>query len=1051
MRIIWFFSFLLSFQPAFSQIYNFRNYNIDDGLPQSQINTILQDHNGYLWFGTNGGGLGKFDGKRFQIYNNESGLTGNQINTLFEDSDGIIWIGTEDGLCSYNGTEFNSYKTRVEEESNYILNITSDGGGNLFIGNSKGILKFDGKKFIDFPLKNDLKGLYITSSYKDLNGSVWFGTAGHGVFRMNKSGMQKFGEQEGIRDQFINTISQDANGNLLAGTNNGIFIFMDGRFSPWRENEIFGGKLIKKIFYASNNVFWIGTQNGIFLSNSKTTIEFRQENGLVNDDINSIYEDREGLIWIATSSGISKFDNQKFVSYSPFHNSKSNIITYIFQDSDKKFWFGSWNNGVSSYSGNNFRNYNFPEFPSKKQVSSIIEVRSREIWISTLGDGIFVYDGKVFKKLLEPEGISFQFARHLFKDSRERIWISTNGNGVFLYENGVYTKFGREDGLLSDYIYSVSEDRNHHIWICLSNGITKYDGNQFKNYSIKSGLLGREVVQAIADSRNTIWLATEKGLYYSRNQKFEAFTMADGLLSDQITSLGIEEGKLILGTIKGLMVINLIEFYKTGKLALRKFTKDEGFMGVECSQNSIFRDLEGNFWIGTIKGVTCFNPSLDYNNKVLPKTHISRVELFFENINWKDYTDSIDLKTSLPHDLKLEYYNNHLTFQYTGISNTVPEKVKYKFFLVGFDKEWSPETNRKDAVYSNIPPGKYNFKVIASNNDGAWNNVPSEFSFTVLAPFWKTWWFYLICFGGITLFIYALIFFRERNLLEQRFALEEKVNKRTRQLNDEKGIVEKQNEVINKKNKDITDSINYAKRIQESILPPFEKITRFFPDSFILFKPRDIVSGDFYWFNKKNRKAIIGAIDCTGHGVPGAFMSMIGNTLLNEIVNERNIIRPDLILTQLNLGIKKVLTQNEAEFQSRDGMDVSICAVDLDERYLEFAGANQNLYIVSGQNVETIKGDIYSIGGIEPEGSLFTNHRVDIKNDTCIYLQTDGFEDQFGDMEKKKFLSQRYKNLLLEINRLEMGRQKMFIEQAFIDWKGSQRQVDDILIIGIRF
>lgn len=271
------------------------------------------------------------------------------------------------------------------------------------------------------------------------------------------------------------------------------------------------------------------------------------------------------------------------------------------------------------------------------------------------------------------------------------------------------------------------------------------------------------------------------------------------------------------------------------------------------------------------------------------------------------------------------------------------------------------------------------------------------------------------------------------------------------------------------KNKDITDSINYSKRIQDASLSPKELKYKLFQDIFVLFKPKDIVSGDFYWYTEKDGKKLIASCDCTGHGVPGALMSMLGNNILNRIVNEKGITSPDEILNQLHKEVRKELNQGEHS-GSKDGMDIALVVFNT-ENEIEFAGAQRPLWIIkktedAGMKFENdplqqlinkdyqlieIKADKFSIGGTQTETErIFTKHKIILSKGDSIYIFSDGFVDQFGGSEGKKFMSKRFKDLLLVNYSVPMMDQEKNIIKAFESWKGSREQVDDILVIGIK-
>lgn len=274
--------------------------------------------------------------------------------------------------------------------------------------------------------------------------------------------------------------------------------------------------------------------------------------------------------------------------------------------------------------------------------------------------------------------------------------------------------------------------------------------------------------------------------------------------------------------------------------------------------------------------------------------------------------------------------------------------------------------------------------------------------------------------------------------------------------------LQERNTEIEKQRNDITASISYAKRIQTAILPEMNKVKQFLPSSFVLYKPRDIVSGDFYYFatlqeaealhhdgtRQLSEKIILAAVDCTGHGVPGAFMSMIGDAMLNQIVNIQRISSPDRILNELHKGIRLMLKQQEGE--NRDGMDISICTIDLQSKVMEFAGARNAMYLIQNQELKEIKADRFSIGGYQQEKERIFNKSI-IKLDvpTTFYLSTDGYKDQFGSEEGKKFSARRFKELLLQIHHLDSQEQHRILESTFEEWKGRELQIDDVLVIGV--
>lgn len=296
---------------------------------------------------------------------------------------------------------------------------------------------------------------------------------------------------------------------------------------------------------------------------------------------------------------------------------------------------------------------------------------------------------------------------------------------------------------------------------------------------------------------------------------------------------------------------------------------------------------------------------------------------------------------------------------------------------------------------------------------------------------------------------HALLKMRDE-LAESERILEQKVIERTKEVVRQKEEIERQSEKLEELYKDVTDSIRYAKRLQDSILPQDSFIQRVLPNSFVLFKPKDIVSGDFYWFSETENKVVFTAVDCTGHGVPGAFMSLIGANALNQIVNGDKVDSPAIILNELNRLSSEALNKSEEGTKVRDGMDVAICTIDKKKNVLEYSGANNPLYLIRDGELHQTKADKFAIASFENGENEYTNHQLELQKGDVIYIFSDGYADQFGGIKGKKFMYRQFREILLEIKDLTMIEQKKVLDDTIEEWKGNFEQVDDILVIGVK-
>jgi serine phosphatase RsbU (regulator of sigma subunit) len=411
---------------------------------------------------------------------------------------------------------------------------------------------------------------------------------------------------------------------------------------------------------------------------------------------------------------------------------------------------------------------------------------------------------------------------------------------------------------------------------------------------------------------------------------------------------------------------------------------------------------------------------------VKPQTHLSSMEVNY-------------LPREMGKDLKLNYKEKSLVFNYYSVSLIDPDAVKYKVMLKGAESGWKPSTSQTMEDYPTLSPGHYTFRVKASNSYGYWNEEPVEYSFIIKPPFYQTPWFLTTCLILAAIGVMLYIKIREKNLIEEKRILEIKVDERTAE------VVQKSME-IEEKNRDITASIRYAERIQRAMLPREDT----FRETFVLYMPKDIVSGDFYWMYDNGDQQFIAACDCTGHGVPGAFMSIIGHNSLNKVVREYGIIRPGAILDQLNAEVVKALMQRNEE-TINDGMDMALIVFDRKKLSLEFAGAYNPLYVVRKGEIFTYKADRFPIGmSIQHATKAFTNQHVEIQPGDMIYMSSDGYADQFGYANAKKYKSGNVKKLLCEIWHLPVHEQGDRLRKEILDWKGDLQQVDDIMFIGIK-
>lgn len=1059
-----------------AQTTSFIYYGVEQGLSQSQVQCITQDDDGNLWIGTLSG-LTQYNGREFKTYSRTDSLAEDWITALCKDKKGNIWLGHwAGGVSMYNSktkkiqnmnleeyTRFKMVTSIAQDEkerywiategagvfvydpqnkkmvtltkkdglsSDNVYNVAIDQKGNVWVATDIGITIYDSDNTSIHSILNLGNGLHsnrITSMSLVNQSEMWIGSADAGIMVLKikddfsvklptkaiENAGQRIEVKDGIASAFINCIVEDKTHNVWIGTAGG----GAAKCTPFPSSDR-GEAITKAIIYNYNtkqglnyfnanaiyqdreNNVWIGTDIGLNQYRGERFQIYDEADSLTNNLVWTTLCDRKGNIWLGTNDGISKIsfsysdinkkEHHALKNYNVKDGLPSNVILSSYEDKAGNLWFGTGFGGVCKLdiSTNKFETLNRSNGLAGDIVFSICEDNNEHMWFGTK-EGVSKYDpgNRTFRNFNIADGLGGNNVYRIFKDSKGNLWFGALGGSLSMYDGNTFKMFDEDEGMHHRFILCINEDKQNNLWFgAYGGGLYKYDGKKFINYTVKEGLTTDSPYSIIADNDNNIWIGSSRGID---------------------------------------------RFDETSKKFVH-YGKAEGFLGVETNPNSVCLDKEGNLWYGTIMGAVRYNPKEDKENKAEPRTFISGLKLFMK-------------ESPFPDDDRFSYDQNHLTFKFIGISLSNPERVQYQYKLEGFDRDWLPGyTTANEAVYTNLPPGSYTFMVRACNGDGTCNITPASYKFFIAPPFWQTAVFYILAGLFVIFSIYVFDKIRTRNLKIAKKTLEEKVEERTQEL-------AVKNAELAEKNKDITDSIRYAKRIQEAILPTDRVVRKLLPNSFIFSKPKDIVSGDFYWVDKKGEEIVFAAVDCTGHGVPGAFMSIVGHNILSQALVESPIATPGILLDKLNKGLSEALSHTSDEPRLRDGMDIALCTINYKTMELQYAGAYNPLFIIRNREFIEVKADNIPIGSYtEDQPANYTNHQIQIMKGDSIYIFSDGYADQFGGPDGKKFKINQFKNMLLTLNSVSMEHQKEMIEKSIEEWRGVLQQVDDILVIGVR-
>ena len=1032
-KVILFIVFFIS-KTLYAQLYSFKTYNTNRGLGNSTINAIHQSNEGYIWFATQGGGLSRFDGKTFKNFTKEDGLISNDITAVYEDDQHNVWIGSIEGLTKFNGKTFKNYTEKDGLGKYTVYGINKNKDGTIWVSTfGAGVKIFkNGKLEKSLDTTNCLPTNNVFCTLEDKDGSTWVGMYYEGLSNISKDGKkikQYKNFNTDLKDCSAFSLAQSKDGDVWVGSAGQGLFRIKNRQVERIEIKSIERDLIGKIIEDKFGNIWVAADNGLIRINKTGNYKlYTEKEGLSTNRIQTLEEDYEGNIWIGTyGGGVCMFHNEAIVSYTQ-KDGLSDSKIYAVCNTTKGILLAGSSKGLDYFNGEKFEKVNIKPLDNVS-ITFIHEDRKGNIWVATESEGLMViiFNGKTFEKIKEYKNIgntAVQPAYKIVEDKNGVVWVSTFGNGLFKFSETQAIEV-KDEGLTTNDLSSLYFGKDNVLYVAaVQNRVFKYDGKSFSALENAPSTLST-VFSITGNEKGDVFFGTPDGgiIAYSKG-KFTSINVKSGICSNLINGIDYKDGNLWIGTDKGVNRIELTSDLKPE--SINYYDNENGFVSNEINQNGVFIDNNKNIWFCTNGGITKYTPVLDIKQKVQPKLILEEIKLYNTSVNWEKYTDNVNKQTGIPTDLNLSYDKNYLTFSFVACHFTEPRKTKYKYMLRGFEEDFL-YTEQREIVYSNIPPGDYEFIVYASTDEKNWSKNSITFKFNISPPFWKTWWFYLFCLFILGAGIYSYVKIR---------------------ISSKK--IKQQKELLQVHQKEISDSINYARRIQFALLASDKLLKNHFPDYFICFNPKDVVSGDFYWAAPTENGFIFVTADCTGHGVPGAFMSLLIISKLGQIINENKIYQPNLILNNVREEIIKALNPAGAKEECKDGMDVVLYKLNLEEMTLEYSTANNSFYIVRNKELIVCKGDKMPVGKSHNESISFTNHVVKIETGDMIYSFTDGYADQFGGPKGKKFKYKQMEEMLLSICEEPLIMQSEIIFQKFNTWKGNLEQIDDVCLIGVK-
>lgn len=1042
---------------------------------------------------------------------NTSEMTGSFITALYSDHKGYLWVGTANGLNRYDGYNFLSFRSSKSDTTTLshpsIRCIKQFSNKSLLIGTSSGlnIYSFASNSFRRAKLNttyiNAKKKNIITCLEKLSDGRVVVGTrCGLMIYDEKNNSLKTFASKDTtlLEDLWIQSIFVDKDGDLWVSAKAPIGIPVEFRIYRYK----FNGDSYKQTFVpgigSSGQIgisqdlqgnIWISIDDGLACVNPKTLdkIFYRAPKGFLsavsyfhaND--NTIYQ----CYW---SFGVTMFDVNKkefkIIKNDPDNprSLMSNKIWALYKDANDVMWYGT-DVGLQKQSSkrpklqiiNRKAEYTDSTFTSN-QLLSVHASRSKKnkVFVGIDGDGIAIYDRGTDKtsnlrygdRNTKNNCIEDRFVAQFYEDE--------NGD---VYTIGQYSftkiKFNSPPLTIKHYFYRQQHhftsltpefSNKKNLWLASIDQVMKFntETEEFKIVQKPLDITG-VFFSVVSNSKGTFFSTTNTILKIKPDGTFQKIDLAE---VGNITAMENFDGNhLLLATsFMGLLKFNI----NNSTYEIIKNHKDDFFTEIKC-----IKKIRNSFWIGTSIGLFQYFP---FSGEVLvygtvdglPSNVIQKIDYFEgylylatsnglvlfnpNNVTGRASIPLVDITSviGIGNDLNITsdlnektidipQENNSFRINFTVLDFNLPEKNSYRYRLIPVQTEWKNNNDEHFVSFNELNVGEYEFQVIGANSDNIWNTKPISIKIRIVPPLYRSNGFYYLL--GFMLIVLAafVVYLRLRAAKYNRILLERTIDERTEEIK----LKQKQ---LEKSNTELLDGISYAQKIQKAFLVGEKTLTKTLVNSFIYFRPKEKVSGDFYWISLEKDHLIIAAGDCTGHGVPGAMLSVIGTTLLNKIVHEEKIYNPGEILTKLNYQFFHQLNVDEKSV--RDGMDVSIIAIDIKNKKMLFASARNNGSMIIEGMLSEFKAQRETIG--ENENVLFKTKEVIYAPQATYYLYSDGYKDQFGGPQMKKLASKQFKDILCKGSKIEMNGQRNYFSRFIKDWQGHNSQTDDNMIIGFK-
>jgi ligand-binding sensor domain-containing protein/serine phosphatase RsbU (regulator of sigma subunit) len=988
------------------------------------------------------------------------------VYAITQDEEGYLWVCTEEGLQQFNGRTFRSIPADSAGANNFPTCILSSRDKQLFTGHFDGSISWLNQQHLEQLIPAG-KGGKILQLLTDENDTLYALSQQSGLMRIDQNQRRTVILGSPTDDMRYKQALALDDGRFLFAGNNGVVV-AQLKSDQWQQVTpvaLLAGKEVVSLHPGRGNTIMVVTaEHGVFSINTSSLSAKRLLNHLSSLPVRVSGISHDSLLWVAATKGLELWSSttvERVVPGMPAMMEKASMHCF-YQDREGTMWIGTYGQGLFKASTLAFDFIDLTEQLGQVSVRSVEQFsdaallagtdkgliritnlykhrptvhvlrnvtsnavsaiacgKPGEAFVAIEGEGVFRMNENQPLRLLYPTD---DRVNHLMVDSENAIWVSTTINGAIrLNQEGKAYQLGTEEGLPHNQVLMSFQDNEQRVWFAThGGGISVAKNEEVVMYDQKGGLSAFNFNTIAQKANSNIWFGTDgSGLHVFDGNQFSAYGRNNKLPSAYINNLVVDKNQNIWASHRH--GISRIE-YEEGNI------KNIDFGGALVHKNTACLTENNIIWLGADDGLVRVFPSSIVENHVAPGCVLRKV-----TVN----NQEIALQNALP---EWQYGKFEVVFLLDGLSFVAPEEVRFRYQLEGYEEEWSEPVANGKAVYRNLREGDYTFVYQCANNDGVWGSVQT-FRFVVHPPFWRSTWFLVALGIAVLLLFFMVLKWRERALEEDKRQLEIKVQERTVRIAAQKDLLAVQN-------KEIRESIQYARRIQEALLDEKGPIEKYVEDYFILHMPKDIVSGDFYWIRQAQDRLIVTAVDCTGHGVPGAFMSIIGAAGLKDAVDNKQLNEAGTLLDALNESVTSRIHNTSNGSTIRDGMDMALCSIGAKD--VQFAGAKNPLYRVRHGVLEVVKSDRFAIGSSEAATNQYKTVSFKRQAGECLYLFSDGYADQFGGPANKKYQARRFREKLEEIHHLPMNAQREELRKSFMEWKGDVEQIDDVLIIGIK-